>query len=65
MRGRPPTFSQQDRKYLAELILEHDVRGAAAEVENLRLPADFKQNCTRIRNPFETRKTSQAGRVVS
>ena len=28
MKGRPPTFTQQDRQYLAELIREHGIRGA-------------------------------------
>lgn len=28
MQGRPPTFTQQDRQYLAELIREHGIRGA-------------------------------------
>ena len=28
MRGRPPTFTQQDRQYLAGLIERHGIRGA-------------------------------------
>jgi hypothetical protein len=28
MRGRPPTFTQPDREYLADLIREHGIRGA-------------------------------------
>lgn len=27
-RGRPPTFSAEDREYLAELIHKHGIRGA-------------------------------------
>lgn len=27
-RGRPPTFLQRDRKYLAKLIREHGIAGA-------------------------------------
>ncbi len=27
-RGRPPTFSREDREYLAELIRKYGVRGA-------------------------------------
>ncbi len=27
-RGRPPTFSREDRKYLAKLISVHGIRGA-------------------------------------
>lgn len=30
-RGRPYTFSHDDRKHLAELIREHGVRGARRE----------------------------------
>ena len=28
MRGRPRTFTQSDREYLANLIREHGIRGA-------------------------------------
>lgn len=28
MRGRPPTFTQEDRQYLAGLIRKHGIRGA-------------------------------------
>lgn len=32
-RGRPVTFSRDDREYLAELIREHGIRGARREAK--------------------------------
>ncbi len=49
MRGRPPTFSQQDRKYLAELILEHDVRGARRKSKT----SVCQQTLSKIAREFE------------
>ena len=64
MRGRPPTFTQRDRQYLAELIREHGLCGTRRKS---RIPV-CQQTLSKIAREFDIplkpgRRTKQACKV--